>query len=171
VTVDPFRAPKGVPLWLPPAILGAVALGLCAALASEDTPFMDLRPLMYVAIAVVWVGASAAWLTLASLIRAERTRQALEADDDVASAAAPRSSPVSSSFEPARARPSGFGLLGVYLALSFALFCALPAIDRGVAAQQVDGKTMRAVNWFEAAAVLNLLATSIAFAYRARRKS
>src|SRR4051812_25479244 len=126
VTVDPFRAPKGVPLWLPPAILGAVALGLCAALASEDTPFMDLRPLMYVAIAVVWVGASAAWLTLASLIRAERTRQALEADDDVASAAAPRSSPVSSSFEPARARPSGFGLLGVYLALSFALFCALP---------------------------------------------
>jgi len=78
--------------------------------------------------------------------------------------------PVTSSPEPARARPSDFGLLGVYVALSFALFSALPAIDRGVAAQQVNGRTMRAVNWFEAAAVPNLLTASIAFAYRARRK-
>ena len=40
----------------------------------------------------------------------------------------------------------------------------------GALNRRVRGRTMRAVNWFEAAAVLNLLTASIAFAYRARRK-
>ena len=96
----------------------------------------------------------------------------LEVVDEVARAAALPSLWGATPATPAaatRSRASPFGWLGLYLILSFTLFFALPMIDRGVAAQQVDGDTMRTVHCFELAAVLNLLAASFALA-RARRR-
>jgi len=168
MTSNPFRASQRVPLWLPPAIFGAVALAVCAWLASGETPFMDLRPLMYVAIAVLWAGASSVWFLVSGFGRTGRGRQTpLEAHSPVARVSTPPSSLRVPSTRPARSRAARFGL-GLYVTLSFALFLVLPVIDRRVAARQVDGDTMRTVQVFEAAAVLNLLAASLAFA-RARR--
>src|SRR5450631_4032676 len=121
---NPFRTSGRVPIWLPPAIFGAVAVGLCASLASGEASFMDLRPLMYIAIAVLWAGASSAWFVLAGLLRADRIQQALEDDEAVVSAAAPPSLPDIPSAGRAPSRASRIGGRGLYIGLSFALFLA-----------------------------------------------